>query len=287
MESPALAPARLLAAVPAGSAPPSACRRGGTALVELQGIAVNFGGVNALTGISFEIRSSEILGLIGPNGAGKTTLFNVLTRLVPPSAGEVRVDGRSVLGAGPHRLARLGVARTFQNLALFGGQSVLDNVRIGAHTRVRSGWLGDALRLPGARRAARAIDDIVWPLLERLALASHAGRTVGELPFALQKRVELARALAAGPRLLLLDEPAGGLNQDDVQALAELLRALRTELGLAILLVEHHMGLVAATADRVVVLNFGRKIAEGTPAEMRAHPDVVEAYLGATAEGAA
>lgn len=261
------------------------------ALISVDSVSIRFGGVAALSEVSFQIQPGEILGLIGPNGAGKTTLFNCLTRLYTPTAGDILVDGRSILGHGPDRLAQLGISRTFQNLALFGGQSVMDNVCVGAHTRVHGSGvvmtIGDVLHLPSARRREQEVKAIAGQLIDRLGLSAYANRAVGELSFGLQKRVELARALAVQPRLLLLDEPAGGLNHGDVDELGVLIRELQAELGLAVLLVEHHMGLVMSLAQRVVALNFGRKIAEGVPAQIQAHPEVIAAYLGSHQEVAA
>ncbi|MBW7924085.1 MAG: ABC transporter ATP-binding protein [Burkholderiaceae bacterium] len=252
-------------------------------LLSVEDLGVRFGGIVALDRVSFVVERGIVCGLIGPNGAGKTTLFNCLSRLYEFDAGRVRFDGVD-LGALPrHRIAALGIGRTFQNLALFGTMSVLDNVLVGTHSRTRSGFLANALRLPGVAAEERAARERAAQRLELLGLDAVMHVPVAELPFGTCKRVELARALAAEPRLLLLDEPASGLNHEEIETLAGSIRALRDRLGLTILLVEHHMNLVMNVSDKVVALNFGRKIAEGSPDQVRAHPEVVEAYLGAGA----
>jgi branched-chain amino acid transport system ATP-binding protein len=252
----------------------------GAALLRVQDVAVHFGGIVALDGVSFDVAQGQIVGLIGPNGAGKTTLFNCLSRLYQCDRGEIEFDGRGLLAVPRHRVAGLGIGRTFQNLALFRTMSVLDNVMVGRHSRTRGGFFANALRLPYAVSADRAAAAKARELLALLGLEAFAASRVAELPFGTQKRVELARALAGEPRLLLLDEPASGLNHEEVGALGVLIRELRDRLRLTILLVEHHMNLVMSISDWVVALNFGRRIAQGTPAQVRSHPELVRAYLG-------
>jgi branched-chain amino acid transport system ATP-binding protein len=255
----------------------------GEPLLRVRDVSVRFDGIVALDGVSFDVRPGEICGLIGPNGAGKTTLFNCLSRLYEVEKGTIEFDGRSLLPHRPHAIARLGIARTFQNLALFATMTVRDNILAGGHARARGGFLASALRSRLAGREELRLRNRAERLVDELRLADVADRPVAALPFAARKRVELARALASEPRLLLLDEPAGGLEHDEVDDLRELIRSLRDRLDLTILLVEHHLGLVMRVSDRIVALDFGRTIATGTPAEMRQHPEVIRSYLGSPA----
>ena len=248
-------------------------------LLVLERVSVAFGNLRALEHVSFEVREGEILGVIGPNGAGKSTLFNAISGVAPLRSGAIRFEGSRIDGMPVHAVAARGIARTFQNLRLFRFASALENVMIGAHLRLRSGILDALVRTPRARREEMRVRDEARALLERVGLAGSEERLAANLPYGAQRRLEIARALAARPRLLLLDEPAAGLNPSEKAGLAALIRRIRDD-GTTIVLVEHDMGVVMSLCERIVVLDHGETIAVGSPRNVRADRRVIEAYLG-------
>lgn len=251
-------------------------------LLAVEDLSVRFAGVKALSEVSFQVRTGELFAVIGPNGAGKTSLFNVLSRVYQPATGRVTYDGHDLLHYKIHQIARAGIARTFQNLGQFPSMSVLDYLLLGRHSRMRSGILSGGLFLGPTRREERTNRAYCQHLLELLDLDHLSNTPLGSLPYGLQKRADLARALALEPKLLLLDEPVAGMNVEETAEIAAILVEIKEQLGVTQILVEHDMAMVMSIADRVLVLDFGRTIALGTPADVQAHPDVIKAYLGET-----
>jgi len=252
------------------------------ALLSVEDLTVRFAGVKALSEVSFQVQSGALFAVIGPNGAGKTSLFNVLSRVYQPTTGRVTFAGRDLLRLKPHQVARAGIARTLQSLGQFPSMSVLDYLLLGRHTRMSSGILSGGLYLGPTRQEERKNRAYCLHLLDLLDLARQSSLPLGSLPYGLQKRADLARALALEPKLLLLDEPVAGMNVEETAEIAAILAEVQEQLGVTQILVEHDMALVMGIADRVLVLDFGRIIALGTPAEVQAHPDVIKAYLGET-----
>jgi len=249
-------------------------------LLEVQEITIQFGGITALDDLSFTVEPKQICGLIGPNGAGKTTLFNVISRIYDPSHGNITFDGVDLLGLSPHGISHAGISRTFQNLALWPRMTVIENVMAGAHIKGKQNFFSSMARI-GLKAEEQGLRNEAYKTLEMLDLLENAENPCDGLPFGTMKRIELARALVCNPKLLLLDEPATGLTHSEVAELSELIISIRNDFELTILLVEHHMGMVMGMSEKVVVLDFGEKIAEGTPTEIQNNSLVVSAYLGA------
>ncbi|WP_368643744.1 ABC transporter ATP-binding protein [Castellaniella ginsengisoli] len=261
---------------------PARTARIGDVILDLQNISLSFGGVKALTDISFDVREHEIRAIIGPNGAGKSSMLNVINGVYTPQEGRILLQDQQFARMNPRRAAEMGIARTFQNLALFKGMSVLDNIMTGRNLRMKSGVLAQALRLGSAEREEIAHREVVENIIDFLEIQAWRKTPVGRLPYGLQKRVDLGRALAMEPRILLLDEPMAGMNIEEKQDMSRYILDVNDEYGTTIVLIEHDMGVVMDISDRVVVLDYGRKIGDGAPDEVRSNPEVIRAYLGAS-----
>jgi branched-chain amino acid transport system ATP-binding protein len=249
-------------------------------LLRIEGVTLTFSGLVALDDVSLDVEKGTLLAVIGPNGAGKSSLFNCISGVHRPGSGDIRLNGRSLLGIPPHRVAGMGIARTFQNLALFDELTVLSNLMLGRHHRFRSGWLSDLLWMPRTRREELRHRETAERVIDFLRLEAYRMTPVGSLPYGVKKLVEVGRGLCMEPEILLLDEPAAGLNQEETEALAHYLLEIKEVFGITQLLIEHQLGLVLDLADRVAVLDFGRKVAEGEPGEIARSPAVLEAYIG-------
>ena len=252
-------------------------------IIRVEGISKHFGGIRALHEVSLSVRKGEILGLIGPNGAGKTTLFNILTGLYTASSGQLWFNNQTMLGMKPHQVLQLGIARTFQNIRLFADMSVLENVMVGRHARTHAGVIGAILRNRGTRMEEAAIRQRAQELLALVGITRHSNTLAKNLSYGDQRRLEIARALATDPQVLALDEPAAGMNPAERDTLKQLIRTLRDQLGLTLIVIEHDVKLMMSLCDRIAVLDFGEKIAEDVPAQIRTNPRVISAYLGAEA----
>jgi branched-chain amino acid transport system ATP-binding protein len=248
-------------------------------VLELKNITKNFGGISALTDVTFKINEGEIFGLIGPNGAGKTTMFNVITNMFPPTSGEISFLGDKISGIKPHKITDKGICRTFQNIRLFSQMSVIENVLVGGHCRSKSGVFSSVFRTKSQRKEEGGLHETAIELLELVGLSSYQDVVAENLAYGQQRRLEIARALASNPRLLLLDEPAAGMNETETEDLFDLIKKVQKR-GITVLLIEHDMPFVMKLCDRITVLNFGKKLAEGTPEEIQNNQDVIEAYLG-------
>ena len=249
-------------------------------ILEVRNLGIDFGGLTAVNNLDMDVYEGEIYGLIGPNGAGKTTVFNMLTKVYQPSRGTIKLDGVDTAKLDPVQANIAGVARTFQNIRLFSGLSVLDNVKIGMHNQIKYGLLTSILRLPGFYKAEKAADEKAMELLNIFGLEKYADLTAGNLPYGAQRRLEIARALATQPKLLLLDEPAAGMNPQETQDLMDMIRNIRDHFPISILLIEHDMKLVMGICERITVLNFGQMLAQGLPEEIQSNPEVIKAYIG-------